>query len=64
MADIIIELKKNPEYPTAEEPKHRFDKALSDAPWTGTVEATIYVDDTAWEILGYPPNLTATISKL
>ncbi len=63
MTDITIELKQTPGYPTAEEPRHRFDKLLDDAPWRDSVSATIYLDDPAWEILGYPTTLKAVISE-
>ncbi len=61
MAEIFIELKLNPDYPTAEEPKHRFDKRIEDVPWRGAIAVTIYLDDPAWELLGYPETLKAVI---
>ncbi len=64
MVDITIELRRNPDYPTPEEPKHRFDKLVDDAPWRESIAAVIYLDDPAFELLGYPTNLKAVISEL
>jgi len=58
---LHIELKRNPGWPTPEESRRRFDKPLEESPWAGDVEATIYLDDPIWELLGYPEELTATI---
>lgn len=61
MEKIIIGLKRNPRYPTAEEPLHRFDKELGEAPWRDSVSATISLDDPAWELLRWPKRLRAVI---
>lgn len=61
-AEIIIVAKMNPRYPNPGEHRHRFDKTLSDVPWSQAVAATIYLDDPVWEVLGYPKELRVAIS--
>jgi hypothetical protein len=60
--EVVITAKMNPGFPTAEEPRHRFDKELSEAPWRDTVGATIVLDDSAWERLRWPKELRVVIS--
>ena len=61
-AEVIIAAKMNPGWPTAEEPRHRFDKELDEAPWRDTVVATIYLEDRVWHLLGWPKELRVVIS--
>ena len=61
MTTIHVLFKMNPGYPTAEEPKHRFDKDLFDSPWADVISGTIYLDDPAWEQIGCPSQLEVTL---
>ncbi len=61
--EIHIELEKDPNYPTPEMPRHRFVKELTASPWSDTIEATIDLEDPAWELLGHPNRLRVTIAE-
>ena len=60
-AEAYITLRRNPEWPTATDPRRRFDKPWVEAPWAGALEATIYLDDPVWELLGWAHELKVTI---
>lgn len=64
VGEIYLELKHNPKFPTAEVPRHRFEKPLIEAPWSNAIEATIDLDDPAWELLGFPQRLRVTIAPV
>ncbi len=58
---VHIELERNPNYPTPDMPRHRFVKELTAKPWSNAIEATIDLEDPAWELLGHPTRLIVTI---
>ncbi len=60
---IRLSLKRGTSYPTAENPRQRFEKRLEDAPWRQSVSVSIELDDPAWEMLGYPQELTVEIGS-
>lgn len=61
---LTLMLKMNPAYPTKDVPRHRFEKALGTAPWSGTVAAAIELDDPAWELLGCPRELQVNVGRV
>ena len=63
-AEIQLEVTKNPDFPTAQQPTHRFEKKLGAAPWSGTAASIIDLDDPTWELLGYPDTLVVTIRAI
>ena len=62
--ELFITLKRNPGWPKTDDQRRRFDKSFEEAPWSEAVEATIYLSDPAWEMLGFAQELKITIEKV
>lgn len=60
---ITLTLRINPNYPTEANPRRRFEKLLSERPWSQSVVAFVELDDPAWELLGHPSQLVVSISS-